>query len=647
MIHTFFEFQIKGGAVMATFALIYFLVLSRDCSFHRNRVWLLSSLLIPWMVPLMAMPVWVKERLFGQVAEMTNPEIPLTELMTQNSVTTVYSETWVSWQVIALILYFIVSLVLLLRLFWGYGFLFRLIRQGENLTYKGLRVIKVLNQQVSPFSFFRTIFIPAQLEEKSDKYLVLEHEKTHCDQWHSMDRSLAEWVLIFHWWNPFAWWLRKLIAQNHEYCVDNAMIRQSVPAKIYQYSLIHLMPGKQSMQLVNNFNRNLTKKRIVMMNKANTNRFIGWIKVLLMVPLLGLMLLAFTNPDKTEDGEIKKDTSASINDIQELRQHLARNVKYPIEAQQAGQQGEVIAHIHVDNKGRPGKPVIGKARGNNVVKIDEVVVVSYSNPGQRILSSESENNSSQKVFDSETERLLSTLPTINIVSFIGKTLEVKLNFVLQENTKKDKVLYFIDNEEVSEKVVELLDTDRIQSMNVLKGKDSIDKYGTRAKGGVVEITTKASNLSAIKVKGKKSKQQPLIIFDGEKTEGMEDIQTEEISSVEVIKGKQAVLAYGEKAENGVVVITSKAENNKVEVDTEVISLKRLDASADEAVIKIKGKGGEGQPLYVVDGEELSDKEFQEVRSKDIEEINVLKGNDAIEKYGEKGKNGVILIELKD
>jgi len=149
------------------------------------------------------------------------------------------------------------------------------------------------------------------------------------------------------------------------------------------------------------------------------------------------------------------------------------------------------------------------------------------------------------------------------------------------------------------------------------------------------------------VKGKKSKQQPLIIFDGEKTEGMEDIQTEEISSVEVIKGKQAVLAYGEKAENGVVVITSKAENDKVELDTEVISLKRLDASADEAVIKIKGKGGEGQPLYVVDGEELSDKEFQEVRSKDIEEINVLKGNDAIEKYGEKGKNGVILIELKD
>ncbi|MBI9061516.1 MAG: hypothetical protein JEZ14_05975 [Marinilabiliaceae bacterium] len=617
MIDTFFELQIKGGALIAISVLIYFLLLSRDRSFHRNRVWLLSSLFIPWMVPLMAMPVWVKERLWGQVAEVNNAGLPLTELVTQNNVITMHPESGISWEMIVVTLYFIVSLVFLLRLFWGYGFLFRLMRQGDKLTYKGLRVIKVSKQEVSPFSFFRTIFIPEHLEEKSDKHLVLEHEKTHCDQWHSVDRSLVEWVLILHWWNPFAWWLRKLIAQNHEYCVDNAMIRQTVQAKTYQYSLIHLMPGKQSLRLVNNFNRNLTKKRIVMMNKENTNRFIGVLKTFLIVPLLGMMILAFTDPDKTVDNEIKKDTSAAINDIEQLRNYLARNVKYPLEAQKAGQQGEVIAHINVDKKGRPGKPVIGKARGNNVMKLDEVVIVSYNTVKDGQSYSESEKKVSQKALDREMERVLRTLPTLTNVNWRGKTLELKFVFVLQDNIKKDKALYFVDDEEVSEKVVELLDIDRIQSMNVIKGKDAIEKYGERAKDGAIEVTSKGSDVSIIKVKGESSMQQPLIILDGE------------------------------KAENGVVVIASKVENDAVETDAGVISLKCLDTSVKESIINIKGKGGKGQPLYVVDGVELSDSDFKKVRKNDIEAITVLKDKYAIEKYGEKAKNGVVVIDLKE
>lgn len=98
MIHTFFEFQIKGGALLAISVLVYFLVLSRDRSFRRNRVWLLSSLLIPWMVPLMAMPVWVKERLLRPVAEGNNSGLLLTDLVTQNNVTTMHSESGMSYK---------------------------------------------------------------------------------------------------------------------------------------------------------------------------------------------------------------------------------------------------------------------------------------------------------------------------------------------------------------------------------------------------------------------------------------------------------------------------------------------------------------------------------------------------------------------
>ena len=54
-------------------------------------------------------------------------------------------------------------------------------------------------------------------------------------------------------------------------------------------------------------------------------------------------------------------------------------------------------------------------------------------------------------------------------------------------------------------------------------------------------------------------EQPLIIMDGkEVTDGnMDDLDKDKIETIEVLKGSKAVEKYGEKARNGVVVITSK------------------------------------------------------------------------------------------
>lgn len=53
------------------------------------------------------------------------------------------------------------------------------------------------------------------------------------------------------------------------------------------------------------------------------------------------------------------------------------------------------------------------------------------------------------------------------------------------------------------------------------------------------------------------------------------------------------------------------------------------------------------PLVIVDGVETEDKEkFKKMNPSDIESVNVLKDKASIEKYGEKGKNGVIIITTK-
>lgn len=54
-----------------------------------------------------------------------------------------------------------------------------------------------------------------------------------------------------------------------------------------------------------------------------------------------------------------------------------------------------------------------------------------------------------------------------------------------------------------------------------------------------------------------------------------------------------------------------------------------------------------QPLYIVDGKEISKDEMSRINPNEIESINVIKDATATDKYGEKGKNGVIEITMKN
>lgn len=60
---------------------------------------------------------------------------------------------------------------------------------------------------------------------------------------------------------------------------------------------------------------------------------------------------------------------------------------------------------------------------------------------------------------------------------------------------------------------------------------------------------------------------------------------------------------------------------------------------------LKNENG-SQPIYILNGKEISEIEMKQLKSSDIERIDVLKDKSAMEKYGEKGKNGVIIITSK-
>ncbi|MFW5759572.1 MAG: hypothetical protein ACOCXH_01185 [Cyclobacteriaceae bacterium] len=66
----------------------------------------------------------------------------------------------------------------------------------------------------------------------------------------------------------------------------------------------------------------------------------------------------------------------------------------------------------------------------------------------------------------------------------------------------------------------------------------------------------------------------------------------------------------------------------------------------KGIIEIRSKETNKKPLFILDGEIVAENQIQELKPDDIQSINVLKNESAQALYGEKAKNGVIIIKLK-
>lgn len=701
--NAFIELQLKTGSIIALSVLIYSLFLSRDSFFQRNRGWLLATVIVPWIVPLMAMPTWLKGLLIKP--ETKTEALVLTMDVPANNMIAEPTPDPVNWLLIALSLYTVVSLILTIRIVWGYVFIQHLKKKGQAKEFKGFKVVLLKDNDVNPFSFYRTIYMPKHLEKDKNRQMILEHERTHCAQLHSIDISLAEWLLIIQWWNPFVWWLRKLIAQNHEYCVDNAMIQITEEPKVYQYSLLNLLNTNRRMQLVNNFNQSLTKKRLVMMNKKHTNRLIGWSKNLLLIPLMSLALLAFTNPNKVQD----KTKIEKVSSEKELRKFIAQNIKYPGIARDMGVWSDVVAQFSISADGDL-KQLKAKDHVNNATELDGVVVVAYGEPVTKMPSSKSSSKKQiQKYFEDEVATVLDKMPSVIDKELVGKTLQLDVKFVLQ-GSKEQQVkpvkatetslnimikdegrselspvkpsLILVDGKSYDGDINDI-SPDDIYSINVIKGEAAIEKFGNEAKDGVVEITTKKAHTNACErrvVVGKPltidvaekafAGKEPLYVVDGIKKKSI-DIDPKYINTVTVLKGEKASRLYGADPEKGVIIITTKpvsdeesdvngSQTNKVSNEVKpdevvVVGYGKMEKSGmgdmltrmgnQAEPILVNRSSGEGDPYIMIDGVEYIG-EIADINPDDIESISVLKEESATELYGDKAKNGVILINSK-
>jgi len=152
-------------------------------------------------------------------------------------------------------------------------------------------------------------------------------------------------------------------------------------------------------------------------------------------------------------------------------------------------------------------------------------------------------------------------------------------------------------------------------------------------GAVVSLTTAMLGPDA----PRSDSVKPLFIVDGVLVDNrqMAALSPNDIESITVLKGKEAVKLYGDEGANGVLLITTKKSKTPASgaMTTGPVMIRLSDSTA-------------AKPLFYLDGVEISPEQMKAINPSDIESINVLRGEGAIGKYGEKGRNGVVLIQSK-
>ena len=146
--------------------------------------------------------------------------------------------------------------------------------------------------------------------------------------------------------------------------------------------------------------------------------------------------------------------------------------------------------------------------------------------------------------------LLSLLVCISFFSLQAQDLDKQIGIALKENV--DMKIFV--NGKPFDFPLELINTDHIASINIIKGKQAEEKY--QSPEGVIAIVTKGIPKPVLSEK-KDSSVKPLFIVDGEirAENAIDHISPEDIDHIEVIKGERAIEEYD--APNGVILITTK------------------------------------------------------------------------------------------
>jgi TonB-dependent SusC/RagA subfamily outer membrane receptor len=136
--------------------------------------------------------------------------------------------------------------------------------------------------------------------------------------------------------------------------------------------------------------------------------------------------------------------------------------------------------------------------------------------------------------------------------------------------------------------------------------------------------------------------KPLYIYAGLRISEsqMNEIDKNNIASIDVLKGETATKLYGEQGKNGVIIITPK----NVTLNSKSLQQTK-NAWRSLSTNSSGGLQATNAPMYIINNEKATPGQLKAIPPENIAAINVLKGENATRVYGDEGKNGVVEITV--
>jgi len=528
------NYLLQMACWLAGFWLVYAAFLKKETFFELNRWFLLAGLVASLLLPLFP----VRYNVVTQPNDLSSLKIL--------GVTTNGIDESVSKLNYWAIAYALGVSLFLIRFVWQSAKLYRLRRQCERVTMGETQIFK-LEKDTAPFSFFNSIYVSKKMCGETELKTVVAHEKVHIDERHWADLLLLEVARTLQWFNPLLILYRKAIMQNHEFLADSGTLQKGVSARTYKAILANQMLGVPVLQVANGFTLFNPTKRILMMNKDKTTPA-KRLKLLWALPVIAILLAAFSKPNYVS-GENVNSTIATNEKTITVKGKVTDEKGKPLQGTSiivantttgtisdangnytfAGIKPSdeiVFSYVGYDTK------VLKAASELNVSMSKKVVVIGYANeqmappppPPPPFMLKGDDGKKPLIVVDGKISTIDINTIDPNTIERVEVLKDQSATAVYGDKGKDGvviittktasrpipepvppvrnatplldnsfpidgKVLIIVDGE-ISNLSFNQINVKTIESLNILKDKAAVDKYGDKARDGAVEITTK-------------------------------------------------------------------------------------------------------------------------------------------------------------
>ena len=359
---------------LSTFLLLYKMCFSGS-TFHRfNRYFLLGSVVLSALLPLIHITVSEQMEPIAEVCRVNVeqfeplPAGPADGLQRLETLPTT-AFTTSQWLFVALALTYLIYIAI-----QTIGWLRSLVKmllflRGKRSRRVG-RWIRLVEhgEEYGPFSWMNYIVI-SDKENGFGRRASMHHELSHIRLLHFVD---LVFILLCTLVNPVCWLVMKEIKVVHEYEADDEVINHyHIRSREYQRLLIQRTVGAEAYALACSFNLNIKKRIIMMKKKQSTWWRMTWIAVTL--PLVGVALTAFSKPKEA----LKEVVDSSVEIIEQpIVEALSSDVEEVVVAEVPAPAPEVK-----EQKAKPlkagdkitgcVKDAAGALIGANIVEIDQ------------------------------------------------------------------------------------------------------------------------------------------------------------------------------------------------------------------------------------------------------------------------------------